>query len=370
MVAPEVACTAASVPGKLQKLLARTIHARPFSDLLPATAVALLLLCGTAPAAEVRLAPRHPDQYQVAPGDTLWDVAARFLESPWEWPLVWRRNPQIVNPDLIYPGDVLQLDRVGGHASIGVSRPSEIRLSPQIRIDPTAPAIPTIRTAAIRPFLTKPLVLTEANRSSAPRVVGIQEGRIVGGEGDLAFVRSITTRQPGLYSVVRPGQAYADGETGEPLGYEGLYVGDARLQATGDPATVQLLNSERETSIGDLIVPVQPDVTGLYVHPRPPRTMIQGEIIGVLEGVYEIGQYHIVTLDRGARDGLQVGHVLAILQKGDPIHELYDPFGSRVAAPEQRGGELMVFRVFDRVSFAIVLEARRAIHLGDLIRTP
>ncbi len=213
-------------------------------------------------------------------------------------------------------------------------------------------------------------MLTEADRSSAPHVVGIQEGRIVGGEGDQGFVRSISTRTPGVYSVVRPGQAYADGDTGEPLGYEGLYVGDARLEAAGDPAIIRLLHTERETSIGDLLVPVQPEVTGLYVHPRPPPRAVQGHIIGVLEGVYEIGQYHIVTLDRGARHGLQTGHVLAIYRKGDPIHELYDTFGSRVSAPEQRGGALMVFRVFDRVSFALVLQARLAIRLGDSIRSP
>lgn len=350
--------------------MVRRTFARWSSCTLTSAAIVLLLVAGTSDAAQVRLAPRHPEQYQVMPGDTLWDIAARFLESPWEWPLVWRRNPQIVNPDLIYPGDVLQLDQAGGRASIGVARPSEVRLSPQIRIDPTAPAIPTIRTAAIRPFLTKPLVLTEADRSSAPHVVGIQEGRIVGGEGDQGFVRSISTRTPGVYSVVRPGQAYADGDTGEPLGYEGLYVGDARLEAAGDPAIIRLLHTERETSIGDLLVPVQPEVTGLYVHPRPPPRAVQGHIIGVLEGVYEIGQYHIVTLDRGARHGLQTGHVLAIYRKGDPIHELYDTFGSRVSAPEQRGGALMVFRVFDRVSFALVLQARLAIRLGDSIRSP
>jgi LysM domain len=333
-------------------------------------AALLLLFFGTVTASEIRLAPRHPDHYQVMPGDTLWDIAGRFLESPWEWPLVWRRNPQIANPDLIYPGDVLQLDRTGGQTSIGVSRPSELRLSPQIRIDPTAPAIPTIRVALIRPFLTKPLVLTENDRSSAPRVVGIEEGRILGGEGDLAFVRSITARKPDVYSVVRPGQAYTDGDTGEPLGYEGLYVGDARLKEVGDPGTIELSRTEREASIGDLLMPIQPEVAGLYVYPRPPRTQVRGHIVGVLEGVYEIGQYHIVTLDRGVRDGLQVGHVLAIFQKGDPIHELYDTFASGVTAPEERGGELMVFRVFEQVSFALVLQARRAIHIGDLIRNP
>ena len=356
--------------GSLRRLLGRWRGGGLISFARP-TAAALLLLCSaTATTGEVRLAPRHPDQYQVMPGDTLWDISGRFLESPWEWPLVWRHNPQIVNPDLIYPGDVLQLDRTAGHLSIGVSRPSEVRLSPQIRIDPTPPAIPTIRVALIRPFLTKPLLLTDKDRSSAPHVVGLEEGRIVGGEGNLAFVRSITSRNPDVYSVVRPGEAYADGDTGEPLGYEGLYVGDARLQAIGDPATIELLRTEREASIGDLLMPVQPEVGGLYVHPRPPRTQVMGHIVGVSEGVYEIGQYNIVTLDRGVRDGLQVGHVMAIYQKGDSIHELYDTFGSRVTAPEQRGGELLVFRVFDRVSFALVLRARRAIHIGDLIRNP
>ncbi len=321
-------------------------------------------------AAEVRLSSAAPDRYEVMPGDTLWDIAGRFLANPWEWPVVWRRNPQVVNPDLIYPGDVLQLDRSGGSTTVRVAQPSDIRLSPRIRMDPSPPAIPTIRMAAIRPFLSTPRVLTDEEISSSPDIVGMDEGRILGGEGDLVYVRSMKSGIPDSYTVFRAGQPYKDADTGELLGYEGLFVADAQLQSPGDPATLQLLRSEREAWIGDRVLPMRPEPAGLYVQPHVTPRRVRGHIIGVLEGVNEIGQYNLVALDRGARDGIEVGHVFAILQQGKEIRELYSSFGSQVLSPEQQAGSLLVFRVFDRVSYALVLHATRAVHVLDIIQTP
>ncbi len=321
-------------------------------------------------AAEVRLNSSTPERYEVIPGDTLWEIAGRFLVNPWEWPAVWRRNPHVINPDLIYPGDVLQLDRAGGQAMVRVSQPSETRLSPRIRIDPTPPAIPTIRMAAIRPFLSTPSVLTEEERSTTPDVIGLDEGRILGGENDLIYVRSIRTAVPDSYTVFRAGQPYTDADTGELLGYEGLYVADAQLRSTGEPATLQLLRSEREVRIGDRVLPMRPEPTGLYVQPHVTSRRMRGHIISVLEGVNEIGQYNIVALDRGSRDGIEVGHVFDIRQQGKEIREIYSSFGGKVFSPEQPAGSLMVFRVFKRVSYALVLQAARAIHVLDIIQTP
>lgn len=334
------------------------------------TALLLLFAALWAAAGEVRLHPRHPDTYRVMPGDTLWEIAGRFLANPWEWPIVWRRNPNIVNPDLIYPGDVLELDRRGGQSMIRVARPSEIRLSPGIRIDPTPPAVPTIRMSTIRPFLSTPRVLTEQQKSSSPEIVGLAEGRILGGEGDLIFVRAIRGTTPDRYSVFRPGEPYRDAESGDLLGYEGLYVADAQLRSPGDPATLQLLRGEREASIGDRVLPIRPEPAGLYVQPHATSRPVRGHIIGVLEGVYQIGQYNVVALDRGTRDGIEVGHVFDIVQKGVEIHQLYGGFGRPVFSPEQHAGTLMVFRVFERISYGLVLNATRAIHVLDIIQTP
>lgn len=323
--------------------------------------------CG---AQEIRLNPSHPDRYRVAPGDTLWEIAGRFLANPWDWPAVWQRNPQIANPDLIYPGDLLELDDGGGRPRIRVAEPSEIRLSPRIRIEPTAPAVPTLRMAALRPFLSTPRVLTERERATSPEIVGLAEGRVLGGEGDLIYVRTILTPMPDSYTVVRPGQPYRDGDTGELLGYEGLYVADAQLRSAGDPATLQLRRGEREAWVGDRLLPAVPEQSGLYVQPHVTERPLQGHIVGVLEGVYQIGQYHLVAIDRGGRDGIEAGHVFDIVQKGTEIREIYSGFGSKVFSPELKAGSLMVFRVFDRVSYALVLHATRAVHVLDIIQSP
>lgn len=334
------------------------------------TALVLLSASVWTSADEVRLNPSHPVRYEVVPGDTLWDIAGRFLAKPWEWPSVWQRNPQVANPDLIYPGDILELAEVGGRTRIRLAEPSEIRLSPRIRIDPTPPAIPTIRMAAIRPFLTTPRVLTEDEKTSSPDIIGLADGRILGGEGDLVYVRSLLTRMPDSFTVVRPGQPYKDADTAELLGYEGLYVADAQLLSPGDPATVQLLRGEREAWIGDRVLPMRPEATGLYVHPHVTARPVRGHIISVLEGVYDIGQYHVVAIDRGSSNGIEVGHVFDIVQKGSEIREVYSQFGAKVFSPEQQAGSLMVFRVFHRVSFGLVLHATRALHVLDIIQTP
>lgn len=333
----------------------------------------LLLLWGAVSggvAGEVRLSSSAPDRYEVMPGDTLWDIAGRFLANPWEWPMVWRRNPNVVNPDLIYPGDVLQLDRGAGSTTIRVAQSSDIRLSPRIRTDPTPPAIPTIRMAAIRPFLSTPRVLTDEEKSSSPDIIGLDEGRILGGEGDLIYVRSIKSSIPQSYTVFRAGQPYKDADTAELLGYEGLFVADAQLRLPGEPATLQLLRSEREAWLGDRVLPMRPEPTGLYVQPHVTPRRVRGHIISVLEGVNEIGQYNIVALDRGERDGIEVGHVFEIRQKGKELREPYSNFGQRVFSPEQPAGSLLVFRVFSRVSYALVLHATRAVHVLDIIQTP
>ncbi|MFO1418605.1 MAG: LysM domain-containing protein [Methylotetracoccus sp.] len=346
---------------------------------------ALLVVAAAGEATErVPLNPAHPTRYTVAPGDTLWEIAGKFLTNPWQWRTVWRRNPQVRNPDLIYPGDVLELSESGGQPQVYVAEPSEVRLSPRVRVEPLEAAIPTVRMEAIRPFLTKPRVLTEDQNDDAPYIIGLAERRIVGGAGDLIYVRNLPAGPQRTFTVYRgrqgyqtyeshgykPYQAYRDGETEEILGYEGLYVADAELVAPGDPATLRLLHNEREAVINDRVLAAQWDRTGLYVFPHTSPKPIRGHIISVLEGVSQIGQYAVVALDRGTRDGIDVGHIFDVFQSGYPIYDMQGTFGSKITSPERLAGSLMVFRVFERVSYALVLEADHAIHVLDFVQTP
>lgn len=321
-------------------------------------------------ARESRVNPPHPEGNGSLPGHARRDSSGRFPENPWDRPAGRQRDLEIVNADRIDPGDVPDLVETNGAAHGRIENPSVIRLSPRIRIDTTPPAIPTIRMAAIRPFLSDSRVLTEAERTSSPAIVGLEEGRILGGDGDLVYVRSIPAPAAGSFSVFRAGPAYLDGDTGELLGYEGIYVADAQLRSPGDPATLQLIRGDREAWIGDQVLPMRSEETELQLRPRVTERPVRGHIISVLDGVYEIGQYNVVAVDRGSRDGIQVGDVFDIVQGGTELRDVYSHFGNKILSPEQKAGSLMIFRVFERVGYALVLNATRAVHVLDLIQTP
>ncbi len=331
-----------------------------------------LLFVGTSLAADVQLRPGHPDRYVVVKGDTLWDISARFLKDPWLWPDIWYANPQIKNPHLIYPGDVVTLVYVGGKPRIMVQRGhGEEKLSPHVRVEPLAAAIPTIPLDAIGPFLNKSLVLSQQELKSAPYVVATAGEHLAAGAGNRVYVRKIMSAQPSRYTVVRPGEAYRDPKTGELLGYQALYLGDALLQRTGDPATLKLLRTEKEVLTGDRLVPADEQPFNANFFPKAPDKTINGDIIAVLGGVTQIGQHQVVVIDRGARNGLQVGDVLAVYQRGELIKDTVS--GKRndtVQLPDERAGELLVFRTFDKVSYGLIMRATRAMHVLDVVRNP
>ncbi|MBM4201005.1 MAG: LysM peptidoglycan-binding domain-containing protein [Gammaproteobacteria bacterium] len=318
----------------------------------------------------VELAPAAPEYYRVVEGDTVWDVASRFLAHPWEWPAVWRRNPALADPDLIYPGDVLELTERYGEPRIRIATVSEVRLQPRIRVATPKRAIPTILIETIRPFLSSPRPLTEDEKDAGPFIVALPDRRIAGGAQDWIYVRALPPDPGRDFTVFRVGQPLTDGETGETLGYEGIFVADAVFVAPGDPATLELLRNEREAVIGDRVLSRNAGESGLYVHPHAMAHALRGHIIGVLDGVSQIGQYQVVTLDRGTRDGIESGHVFEIVQKGIELRDPYGGFGTRVFSPEQAAGELLVFRVFERISYALILRASRPVHVLDLIQTP
>jgi hypothetical protein len=329
-----------------------------------------LFLSGIVAAETVALNDNHPDRYTVVKGDTLWDIAGMFLRDPWRWPDIWHVNQQIANPHLIYPGDVLELTYVNGQPRLSLQR-GPMKLSPQVRSSPLDTAIPTVPVDAIKGFLTRPFVLENGQLDATPYIVAFADEHIMGGAGQRIYVRSIEDSAQSKFEIVRKGGEYKDSQTGEVLGYEATYVGSALLQKTGDPATLLLTSTDLESLQGDRLLPATDDVALSNFQPKAPAQQVDGAIISVLNGVTQIGQYNVVVLDRGARDGLAVGDVLQINNRGATIKDpvTADP-KDVVTLPDEQAGMLMVFRTFDRVSFGIVMYATRAIHVLDKVVSP
>lgn len=380
-----------------------------------------LLLASPLPATE--LAPDAPQIYVVRSGDTLWDIAGRFLRDPWRWSEVWQANAGLDDPNLIYPGDTLQLTLIDGQPRVGVMRDGQsasgagagmrvVRLSPQVRETPLKHPVPTIGVATIEPFLTRPYVTDSDQLERAAYVVGFPDEHIVAGLHDSVYVRQIDPGQQTDFQILRPGNPLRDPTTNELLGYEALFVATAALERVGDPAKLQVMRSEREVAIGDRVIPAgsEKPLENFYPRPAPPGT--KGYILSVLNGVSQIGQFDVVVLNRGTRDRLEAGHVFEAFvggtQRRDQVrsgsalsdwrgesplstefwygHDYEkkgwiedDPFpfaadfhqkNTQYVRPFERAGILMVFRTFERVSFAIVLNAQRAFRVGDQIAPP
>jgi len=392
---------------------------------LPATAIALLAACagmrgdetpapepapveetGAAPTAEapppamsasqpqgqstteapsaVRLSPTAPERYTVVKGDTLWDISGKFLQDPWFWPEIWQVNPQIDNPHLIYPGDVISLVYVGGRPQLRLERGGEVaalppgtptdRLSPHVRVEPLGQAITTIPYEAIAPFLSRPTVLSRDEVDAAPYILAMRNQHLVAGQGQSVYARSSDTLPNGAsYAVYHVGEPYRDPDNNNVIGYEALYVGQGQIVHEGDPAKLLLTESRREVLAGDRLLPVETDMP-LNFYPSAPSTEVEGRIVAVLDGVSRIGQYNIVVLNRGASAGLEQGHVLEVYQAGDVVYDRYStehwPGIRRVHLPEEHAGLVLVFRVLEDISYALVTEATNEIRVADVVRNP
>ena len=344
---------------------------RKFSHRLISLFLGLFLSCSALAADDIALNPAHPDRYVVVKGDTLWDISETFLRDPWLWPDVWYVNPQIDNPHLISPGDIVALTYVDGKPRLMLERGSAIRMSPEMRSSPIDNAIPTIPIDAIRPFLNRSYVLDQDTLNRAPYVVAFGDEHMLGSTNIKAYVRSIEDEQRKKFEVVHPGGPYKDGDTGEILGYQAQYVSDGELQRTGDPATVLLTRMAQETVIGDRLIPTSDDLVLNAFHPKAPDNPVNGSIIAVLNGVNQIGQYNVVVLDRGANDGLTAGDVLLINHRGRVVRDTVSANAREtVVLPDEPAGKLMVYRTFPRVSFALVMHATRAIHVLDRVVNP
>jgi hypothetical protein len=352
------------------------------------TALALLALCGVAfgqrATPPLTLRPDAPERYIVVPGDTLWSISERYTDSPWRWPELWGMNrDQIRNPHLIYPGNVISLDRLrgqltlsGGQAGAGGIAPGTVKLSPKVHAEMIArQGIPSIPAGVIEPFLTRPLVVEPDGLEKAPTIVATQADRVILASGNRAYVRGIGESKEESWFVYRKGGPLVDPESNQTLGYEAIYLGTARVSRPGDPATIELSSAVQEVGPGDKLVPAGRAVPANYA-PHAPAADIRGRVMTIYGGVGQVGEagrHSIVTLSRGSADGLEVGHVLALYSSGLTVRDVSkassDP-DARIALPEERYGLVFVFRVFDRVSYALVMDASRPVAPRDVVRTP
>lgn len=326
-----------------------------------------------------------PDRHIVVKGDTLWDISGKFFKDPWKWPNIWGMNKdKIKDPHWIYPGDVIFLDRNAGTlglvqpgATIAASGVSEtgntVVLSPEVRIEPSAhDAIPSIPASAIAPFLTQPLIVDADELKAAPTLIGAREGRVVLGNDDTAFVRNLPADKGSQWQIYRPGKTFIDPDTGEVLGIEAIYLGNAEVTHFADISTVTITRAVEEINAGDRLV-LHTEDEPLYYLPRAPESKISARVISIYGGVSQGGQNTVITLNKGARDGLEKGHVLALYRKGEQVKvksKSWFSWDQEYTLPDERYGLVFVFRVFNKVSYALVMETRLPVQLLDNAKNP
>ncbi|WP_162932651.1 LysM peptidoglycan-binding domain-containing protein [Solimonas sp. K1W22B-7] len=320
-----------------------------------------------ATASDVGVREDAPMRYVVKKGDTLWGISQKFLVEPWQWPEVWIVNDQVKNPHLIYPGDVLTLIWRHGRPQVERELPSD-RASPRIRESDLSSAIPAIPLDAIRDFLHSPRLVTMDQIKQAPYILDFVDLHIVGADGNGAYVRKLKRSHGTTLEAVRLGPSYIDPDSNEVLGYEAIPVAQAEVREFAEPGTIVLTKSYREARAGDYLIKPLLDTFESNFYPHMPPKKISGRILSVFDGVSQIGQFQVVTLSKGARDGLEAGHVLDVLQAG---RSAKDPHGvAWHALPETYAGQIMVFKTEDRVSYALVMSAIRPIHAKDRTVNP
>lgn len=357
-------------------------------------------------AADSVLRDDHPDRYVVQKGDTLWDISARFLRAPWLWPEIWQANPQVANPHLIYPGDILDLSYLGG-------RPVLAHDGPQIRESDEEP-IPALPLSEIEPFLERMRVLDGDEYKGLPYVVALEENRLRGAESNYVYVRGLNAEPGERVAIVRPTLVYRDHrkyntktglhedyvrarpwdaadsihapeETRRPeqlLGYEVMDIAYAQVIRGSDPVTLLVDNADREVKAGDLILPVDVAPFDLYFYPHAPEAVPENlEVMAVTDAYHSVGKYQVVALNRGAQDGIENGQVYSVFRPGERIRDSVrypnaNPFrdaardDAHVTLPEEFAGHVMVFRVFGRVSYGLVMEAQKPIQSRDRLHAP
>ena len=326
----------------------------------------------------VELAKDAPDSYVVVKGDTLWDISGRFLAKPWRWPEIWELNrEQIKDPHWIYPGDVIYLDRSGSSPRLrlgsrfgGGDLPT-VKLTPQVRSEELKrDAITTVKLSAVAQFLNRPLVVDDKAMAENPRIIATQEGRVYLGAGDRAYVRGIPKDSKTTdWHVYRAAKPLLDPDTRKPIAYEALFVGSAHLTRPGDPATLRIDAANEEVGIGDRLMPAVRSDALNYV-PHAPEKEVRARIVSVHHGVSQVGRNSVVAINAGSEQGVDPGTVLTILELGRTVVDRGDKDKPSIKLPDEPIGQLVVFRTFDKISYALVVQASKAITLGDVVANP
>lgn len=343
-------------------------------------------------AADDILRSDHPDHYIVQQGDTLWSVASMFLTDAWLWPDIWELNPTIENPHLIYPGDELSLTYKEGQPRLNLKRgpagrtvrmspgmsaknPANetTKLEPRIREIRLASSIPAIPLDSISSMLTKGRIVNPEVLASAPYVLAGQTDRLIFGAGDSFYARGNWDDQTKIYGIYRKGNTYVDPNTKEFLGFEAIELGLAQvLKTDADMSTLTIISVREDVRIGDRLLPTEETRVDSTFYPSSPEQQVNGIIMNVIGGVTQVGKNDVVVINRGEDVGLRSGNVLAIYRSGKLIKDRYSQEGFRdqVRLPSERAGLLMVFRVFDKMSYALILRTQEVLRVDDEVRNP
>lgn len=344
--------------------------------IISALILAVTAVCASA-ADPLQLVDNPPDRHVVVKGDTLWDISGKFLKHPWRWPEIWQMNKdQIKNPHLIYPGDVVMLDmssgsprlklgkRVGNAAAGGSGK-----LQPSVHSTPVQQVIPSIPAGAIEPFISQPLIIEDSELNTGVKIVAMQEDRMLVGTGDTFYASGIPDTSVVKWNVFRKGKPLKDPETGKVIAYEAFFLGNARLVKPGEPAMLRVSLSKEEIARGDRLAPAPEPQIISYV-PHRPEQDVSARVIGIYGGLREGGANSVVALNVGTNNGMEIGHVIALYRKRVSLD--VDTGGRRTATPvpDERYGLAFVFRVFNGVSYALVVESSKAVIAGDSARNP
>ena len=331
--------------------------------------ISIWLIATATIAADDRFNDDIPDKYTVKHGDTLWDISDFFLKTPWLWPEIWYVNPQIRNPHLIYPGDIISLVYIDGEPRLMLERGDRVvKLTPQIRELPHDKAIDAIPLEAINNFLSRNRVVEEGVLDAAPYVVAGGEKRLLSGEGDDFYARGEFDDTP-TYGIYRKGEPYIDPETEEILGIRAQDIGSAKLKTIdGDIATLNSTRSVEEIRVGERLLPHEERRIDSTFYPSAPEQEVEGVIMTVEGGVSQVGHLDVISINRGERDGLAIGNILAIYKRGETIKDRVQ--GGKVTLPAERAGLVMVFRTFEKMSFGLVVRAKRPLAVNDIVRNP
>ncbi len=339
------------------------------------------------PSETITYEPEYPEIYIVQKGDTLWDISSVFLRDPWHWPEIWFKNPRVENPHLIYPGDELAIIYIGGERRVQIVRRGEdgqilsiggtsgmkvVKLSPRVRTHAIDASIPSIPIDSIRHLLSRPLIIEKEELDSSAYVISSVDAHLINSLNDHLYVRKLDTSSGnGRYQIFRPNKPLHDPTTDELLGYEAIYVGETKLLLGGDPATVQVTKSVREILRNDRVLPIDNTNFERDFFPKPPGSQVRGEVLSLLDAISMLGQYQTVAINLGSRDGIETGNLLVVKRVGAVIRDFEEDDPTfKLKLPNERIGVVMIIRSFEKMSYALVMEASRPIVVTDYVESP